>query len=65
MRGGAVKSTHRSNIQGTLDISAKATERHLDEVWKRLFPGRRPPRTWLDRNQMIYAELGYIPPRHD
>lgn len=54
-------------IQAELDRSAEASSRELDFVWMRLFgpEGTPKPRTWLERNNDIYARLGYVPRREN
>lgn len=58
---------HRSSLMPDIERSAEVSSNDLDSVYRKLAKAgkvaRRAPRTWLERNERIYAALGYVPGR--
>ena len=51
------------SVQRDIDASADQSNKDLDKVWRKLFPVGRVPKNLLERNQMIYSAMGYVPKR--
>lgn len=60
------KNTHPgagSGLMSDMTASAAASSAELDSLFRKLFPRAPRPATFQERNERIYARLGYVPGR--